>query len=112
MPGTVSTGLPTTVQLLSGNDRLVVDTTVKAALGVLVKENCKTPLASICKPVRVGGVPITPCVTGMVWPSKMIWATRLEVVAVKEKLTTPLVMPLMVSHDWSLVGAKGGSRFS
>ena len=32
--------------------------------------------------------------------------------AVKEKLTTPLVMPVMVSHDWSLVGANGGSRFA
>ena len=34
------------------------------------------------------------------------------VLAVKEKLTTPLVMPLMVSHGWSLVGANGASRFS
>ena len=41
-----------------------------------------------------------------------MWAVRSESVAVKVKLTTPLVAPVMVSHGWSLVGANGASRFS
>ena len=49
----------------------------------------------------------------MDWPSKLIKATRGgPVLAETEKLTTPLVMPVIFNHDWSLVGAKGGSRFS
>ena len=41
-------------------------------------------------------------------------AVRLElpVLALKAKLTTPLVMPVMVSHAWSLVGANGASRLA
>src|SRR5665213_247228 len=112
MPGGDSTGLPTVAQLLSGNDRLVVDTTVKAARGVLVKVNWKTPLACICKPVKVGGVPITPWIMGMVWPSKLIFAVRAgPVLAVKEKLTMPLVTESIVSHDCELTGANGGGKF-
>ena len=35
----------------------------------------------------------------MVWPNKEMLAVRLEpVLAVKEKLTTPLATPVMVSH--------------
>jgi hypothetical protein len=34
------------------------------------------------------------------------------VLAVKEKLKTLLVTPMIVSHDWSLAGANGSSRFS
>ena len=54
------------------------------------------------------------CVTEIVWPSKVILAVRLVLeptLAVKEKLTTPLVVPLMSSHGWLLVGLNGGSRF-
>ena len=47
--------------------------------------------------------------TGMVWPSNVIWAVRIgpEVLAVNPKLTTPLVMPVIVSQSASLVGANG-----
>jgi hypothetical protein len=57
--------VPTTVQLLNGQARLVDERTVKEALGVLVKLNWRTPLASSCTPVRFAGVPIVPCVMGM-----------------------------------------------
>src|ERR1700690_727421 len=52
--------------------------------------------------------------TGMVLPSKVILAVRMdsEVLAVKAKLTTPLVMPVMVSHGESLTGANGPVKFA
>ena len=93
--------MPTTVQLLKGNVRLVADRTVKELLGLLVKTNCNTPSANICALLRTVGT--TPagcaCVTEMFWSRTVILATRLEVVAVKEKVTTPLVMPVMDSQD-------------
>jgi hypothetical protein len=72
--GAVFVQAPATVQVINGSDRLVVDSTVKHASGVLLKENWQTPLPSICTPARIGGVPITPCVTGMVWPSRVMLA--------------------------------------
>ncbi len=53
------------------------------------------------------------CVTEIFCPSKLILATRVgPAFDVKEKLTTPFVTSVTVSHDWSLVGANGGRRFS
>ena len=43
----------------------------------------------------------------MVWPSKVMFAVRFVVVAEKAKLTTPLALPVMVSHGESLTGANG-----
>lgn len=63
---------PTTVHLASGNEILVAVSTVKEALGLFVKENWMTPLPSIRTPVKLGGVPINPCVMEIVWPSKLI----------------------------------------
>ena len=81
---------------------MVVETTVKDAPTVLLKQNWHIPGPIICALVKVGGVPIigAACVIAMLCPSKVIWAVRLEkeVLLAKEKLTTPLVMPLMVSH--------------
>ena len=112
----VFVAVPATVQLVRGNDRLAEQRTVKDAPGVLVKANCKTPPPSIRAAVRAGGVPIigAACVTAMLWPSKVMLALRLEpeVLAGKEKLTTPLVIPVIVSHDWLLTGANGASRLS
>src|ERR1700734_2651204 len=48
--------MPTTVQLLKGNVRLVADRTVKELLGLLVKTNCKTPFANICAQMLAKGV--------------------------------------------------------
>src|SRR5262245_33832444 len=47
-------------------------------------------------------------VTVIVCPSTERWAVRLvvPVLAVKEKLTTPLATLPTVSQDWSLLGAK------
>src|SRR5262245_11658461 len=52
---------------------------------------------------RLGGL----CVTVTVCPSTEMWAVRAEGpgLAEKEKVTTPLVTPLMRSQDWSLLGA-------
>jgi hypothetical protein len=75
-----------------------------------MKLNWKAPLPKIVRPVRVGGVTgAALCVTGMVWPSKVILAVRLVVrgLAVKAKLTTPLMLPVMVSQSESLTGVNG-----
>src|ERR1051326_4501814 len=63
--------------------------------------------------MRFGGAPMSPpCVTGMLTPSTVIWAVRIEFVfAVKEKVTTPLLLPTIVNHGWSLVGANWAWRF-
>ena len=46
-------------------------------------------------------------------PRRLKWLLRAGPgLAQKLKLTTPLVTPLMVSQDWSLVGAKGASRLA
>src|SRR5580658_4662061 len=68
-------------------------------------------------PTRSAFVPRTklapPCITAMAWPNKLMEATRLgPLLAEKEKLSTPLVMPFMVSHVWSVLGLNGGRRFS
>ena len=61
----------------------------------------------------VGGKGTVDWVMGMVWPRRVMLAVRgaVVVLAVKLKLTTPLVTPVMVSHGWSLVGANGPARF-
>ena len=56
--------------------QLVLDSTVKDAPGMLVKANWKTPLPIICAPVGSAGANHSLCVTGMVWPSKVMWAVR------------------------------------
>src|SRR5712671_4320994 len=55
--------------------------------------------------VTVGG---TAWVTVICWPSTVRCAVRAApvVLAVKEKLTTPLAPVPIVSQDWSLLGAK------
>ena len=52
------------------------------------------------------------CVTAIGWPSTVRVAVRVEVdvLAVNEKLMTPLLMLPMVSQAWSLVGAKIPAR--
>src|ERR1700690_751377 len=108
-------GTPTTVQPASGSDRLVLANTLNDVPAVaLLKANWNTPGPAIATPTIVGAVTKTACFTGMVWPSKVMFAVRVElsVLALKLKLTTPLVTPLMVNQGWSLVGANGGSRFT
>src|SRR5580658_7235094 len=113
MPVETFVATPTMVQLVKGNERLVVDSTVKEAPGLLVKANWITPLASSCRPVKIGGVPMIPCVMGIAWPSTVMVAVRLEpLLAVKEKLITPSATPPIVSHAWSLAGANGASKFT
>ena len=99
MPEPLFVAVPATVQLLNGNDKSVVESTVKEAFGLLVKANWRTPLPSIRTPVKTGGDPTTYCVTGISWPSTVINAVRRVVVLLKAKLTTPLVMPVMVTKS-------------
>jgi hypothetical protein len=68
-------------------------------------------LASAPK-VIVWATPTNPfCVTVICWPRTVMCATRkVDVFAVKEKLTTPFAMVPMVSQLWSLVGAKIPAR--
>lgn len=104
--------MPSTVQSVSGTNKLVVESTVKFVLRPgLVTENWNTSWFTLCAPTSVGN---GSCVTEMDSPSKVIWAVRLQPVlfALKAKLTTPLVTVLIVSHDWLLVGANGASRFA
>ena len=54
-PGGLSVATPRMVQLLKGNERLVVVRTVKLAPGVFVKENWKPPFPARPKPVSKGG---------------------------------------------------------
>jgi hypothetical protein len=42
-PGAVFVGLPTTVEFLGGNGKLVADSTIKVAPGLMLKENSFVP---------------------------------------------------------------------
>src|ERR1039458_4675300 len=56
-PGAVFVAGPTTVQLLSGNDRVVVVSTVKGTPGsLLLKANWNMRLLSTVGPISVGSV--------------------------------------------------------
>lgn len=100
-PGDVFEGEPNGVHPDNGNNRLVVENTVKAVVWLLVKVNWKMPLLETVAPVMTGGVTRMDCVTEMVWLNRWMCAVRLVpvVLAVKAKLTTPLFVPVMVSQD-------------
>ena len=62
-PGAIFVATPATVQLLSGNDRLVVVNTVKVTPeALLLKENWKRPLANNVGLIIIGGVIRAACV--------------------------------------------------
>ncbi len=46
------------------------------------------------------------CDTVIDWPNTVMWAVRGTEVAVKEKLTTPSLCPVTVSHEESLIAVK------
>ena len=62
-PGAIFVAGPATVQLVSGNDRLVVVNTVKdAPASLLLKANWKRPLANNVGLIIIGGVIRAACV--------------------------------------------------
>ena len=53
-PGAIFVAAPSTVQLVSGKVRSVLDNTVRDALRVLQQENWKTPWHAMVAPVSTG----------------------------------------------------------
>lgn len=106
---TIVTVLPETVQT-----EVVVEAklTARPEFAVALTVYGETPNVTLLRApkVMVCAAPLAEelCVTVICWPSTVMCATRAEPVefAVKEKLTTPFVIVPMVSHLWSLEGAK------
>lgn len=107
-------GDPSIVQLVNGRARFVVLITVNGVPGVLVNVNWNVPSTNVFAPVSSGGVTSKfDWVTEINSPSTLMLAVRTGLVqVVKEKATTPLVTPLIVSQGWLLVGEKGDVRYS